>query len=60
MVDVAVHAPTGRDGPLAVAILERWGLTTRLCEDMESLCGAITDEIGVMLVAEEALAHGSR
>jgi signal transduction histidine kinase len=60
MVDVAVHAPTGRDGPLAVAILERWGLTTRLCEDMESLCGAVTDEIGVMLVAEEALAHGSR
>jgi signal transduction histidine kinase len=58
--DVAVHAPTGRDGPLAVAVLERWGLTTRLCTDMESLCGAVTEDIGVLLVAEEALARGTR
>jgi DNA-binding NtrC family response regulator len=59
-VDVAVHAPTGRDGPLAVATLERWGLTTQLCPDMESLCGAVGDDIGVLLVAEEALARGAR
>ena len=57
---MAVHAPTGRDGPLAVGILERGGLTTRLCGDIETLCGAITDDIGVLLVAEEALSRGSR
>ena len=59
-VEVAVHAPTGRDGPLAVQVLERWGLTTRLCVNVESLCAAVTDEVGVLLVAEEALAHGVR
>lgn len=59
-VDVAVHAPTGRDGPLAVGILERWGLTTRLCGDIETLCGAVTEDIGVLLVAEEALSRGTR
>jgi signal transduction histidine kinase len=60
IVDVAVHAPTGRDGPLAVGILERWGLTTRLCADIETLCAAITQSIGVLLVAEEALSRATR
>ena len=59
-VEVAVHAPTGRDGPLAVAVLERWGLTTRLCADIESLCAAVSDDTGVLLVAEEALARDTR
>jgi len=59
-IDVAVHAPTGRDGPLAVGVLERWGLTTRLCADTETLCGAVTDDIGVLLVAEEALRRDTR
>jgi len=58
--DVAVHAPTGRDGQLTIAILERWGLTARLCADMRNLCDAVTDDIGVLLVAEEALSRGSR
>ena len=60
MIDVAVHAPTGRDGPLAVEILERWGLTTRLCDDIETLCAAISQDIGVLLVAEEALSRATR
>jgi signal transduction histidine kinase len=59
-VDVAVHAPTGRDGPLTVAILERWGLTARLCESMDDLCDAAGSDIGVLLVAEEALRRGMR
>ena len=58
--DVAVHAPTGRDGSLAVAVLERWGLTTRLCADIESLCGAVSDDVGALLVAEEALTRDTR
>ena len=59
-IDVAVHAPTGRDGPLTVAILERWGLTARLCESMKDLCDAASADIGVLLVAEEALRRGRR
>lgn len=57
---VAVHAPTGRDGPLTVGILEKWGLSARLCPDVESLCEAITGEIGVLLIAEEALTRDTR
>ena len=60
VTDVAVHAPTGRDGQLTVAVLERWGLSARLCVDMRNLCDAITDDIGVLLVAEEALGRGTR
>ena len=60
ITDVAVHAPTGRDGQLTVAILERWGLSARLCVDMRNLCDAVTDDIGVLLVAEEALGRGTR
>jgi signal transduction histidine kinase len=60
VADVAVHAPTGRDGQLTVAILRRWGLTARLCVDMRNLCDAVTEDIGVLLVAEEALGRGMR
>ena len=53
--EVAVHAPTGRDGPLAVGILQRWGISARLCEDVGSLCASIVDGVGVVMLAEEAL-----
>jgi len=60
VTDVAVHAPTGRDGALTVAILERWGMTAQLCVDMRNLCDAVSGDFGVLLVAEEALRRGSR
>jgi signal transduction histidine kinase len=60
VIDVAVHAPTGRDGQLTVAILERWGLSARLCVDMTNLCDAVTGDVGVLLVAEEALGRATR
>ena len=50
-----MHAPTGRDGPLAVRILEQWGVPAQLCADIDSLCGAIGDGAGVVVLAEEAL-----
>jgi signal transduction histidine kinase len=53
--DVAVHAPTGRDAALAVEILARWQITARLCADIGSLCGAIAQGVGVVVLAEEAL-----
>ena len=58
--DVAVHAPTGRDGPLAVSVLDRWGLRAINCSDAGSLCDAVTAGVGVVLLAEEALTPTNR
>ncbi len=57
---VAVHAPTGRDGPLAVELLGRWRLDAVLCPDIETLCSTIAGGIGVVLIAEEALTPQTR
>jgi signal transduction histidine kinase len=57
---VAVHAPTGRDGSLTVEILEHWGLRAQLCVHVEDLCGAIGDGVGVLLIAEETLIRPTR
>ena len=57
---VAVHAPTGRDGPLAVELLGRWRLDVVLCADVETLCSAIDSGIGVVVLAEEALTPRTR
>ena len=52
---VAIHAPTGRDGALAVELLGRWGLDAMHCADVDELCAAIGSGIGVVVIAEEAL-----
>lgn len=57
---VAIHAPTGRDGPLAVSLLARWGLKAIECESAVALCDAITDGVAVVLLAEEALTRANR
>src|SRR5689334_15717676 len=57
---VAVHAPTGRDGPLAVDLLSRWRLDAVLCADIDALCSAIGSGIGVVVIAEEALTPRTR
>jgi signal transduction histidine kinase len=57
---IAVHAPTGRDGPLAVSVLERWGLRATHCRYASSLCEAISGGVAVVLLAEEALTPAHR
>ena len=57
---VAVHAPTGRDGSLAVSVLARWGIQAVECPDTRSVCEAITDGVAVLLLAEEALTPAAR
>ena len=52
---VAIHAPTGRDGSLAVSMLNRWGLQAIECRDVESLCKAVTRGVAVVILAEEVL-----
>lgn len=58
---VAVLTPTGKDGRVAEKVLERAGLEPRVCADMSAVCELISKaEIGVLLMAEEALAPSAR
>ena len=53
--DVAVLAPSGRDGPLAERVLAEWRVRTVSYASVQLLCDAIRRGTGVVLVAEEAL-----
>jgi signal transduction histidine kinase len=57
---VAILAPAGRDGSVAGMVLDQAGFTTQVYADIEGLCGAVHDEVGALLVAEEALAGAAR
>jgi signal transduction histidine kinase len=57
---VAVHAPTGRDGALAVEVLEKWDIHALECPDIESACDAVKTGVAVLLIAEEALTARAR
>lgn len=58
---VVVLAPTGQDGRIAMNVLARAGLEPRICSDMSAVCDLIErEEIGVLMLAEEALAPGAR
>jgi len=58
---VAILTPTGQDGRVAQQVLAREGLAARVCADMADVCNLIEkEEIGVLLMAEEALAPDAR
>jgi PAS domain S-box-containing protein len=58
---VAVLTPTGQDSRVAAKVLARSGLEPRVCADMADVCELIRkEEIGVLLLAEEALAPDAR
>src|SRR5579864_7450216 len=52
---VLILAPTGRDALLAGAVLEKSGVLTRRCADVEELRREIADGAGAVLLTEEAL-----
>ena len=52
---VLVLAPTGRDGALACAALNRQGIRSEPFRDMQALCAACEEGAGALLVAEEAV-----
>ena len=58
--EVAVLAPTGRDGSLSERVLGRWGLHTVAYRDIDELCAAVRRGVGVVVLSEEALAPQSR
>ncbi len=57
---IAILAPAGRDGSVAGRILDGAGFTTRVCENMDALCATVSDNVGALLIAEEALAGQAR
>lgn len=58
--DVAVLAPTGRDGPLTVQILAKWGVRATAHRTMAALCDAMRRGAGAVVLAEEALGARDR
>ncbi len=57
---IAILAPAGRDGAVAAMILTQAGFAARVCESMSALCATVRDDVGVLLLAEEALAGPAR
>ena len=57
---LAILAPTGRDGAVAAAVLDGAGFAVNVCADMAALCASIDADVGVLLVAEEALGRKAR
>jgi PAS domain S-box-containing protein len=53
---VLILAPTGKDGPLAETALDRVGIASCCCRDLEQLCLELYVGAGAVLIAEEALA----
>jgi PAS domain S-box-containing protein len=60
-VSVALLTPTGRDASVASRILKNVGIDAHTCRSMSDLCELISsDEVGVLVIAEEALGHGAQ
>jgi signal transduction histidine kinase len=53
--EVAVLAPSGRDGAIADRVLSKWGVHAVPYPTVEALCSAIRRGLGVVVIAEEAL-----
>lgn len=54
---VLILTPIGRDSEYARSVLSRAGIAAQVCSDLAGLCELVTDEIGVVLIAEEALTN---
>jgi signal transduction histidine kinase/CheY-like chemotaxis protein len=52
---ILVHAPTGRDGLMVVAVLERAGLSAEVVRDLDELTQRLAEGAGAAFLAEEAL-----
>ena len=57
---IAILAPAGRDGQVAGKILANAGFATQVCDDMACLCATVSEDVGALLIAEEALAGSAR
>lgn len=53
---VVMLTPTGRDGELTQRVLGAAGIRAQQCHTMRDVCGTVADDVGVLLLAQEALA----
>jgi signal transduction histidine kinase len=58
--EVAILAPSGRDGPLSTQVLAKWSVSAVPYTSIEALCAAVRAGVGVVLLAEEALRTQAR
>jgi signal transduction histidine kinase len=56
---ILVCGPYGRDGALIVQVLCRNGFFAESCPSVETLCDAIPEGVGAIVLTEEALVDGS-
>lgn len=56
---VHIVAPFGRDAPSIAAVLNAAGLRTTIQESLARLADALDDEVGAVVVTEEAVAKGT-
>lgn len=56
---VLVHAPYGRDGAFIVEVLATAGIPSEVCPTIESVCAELALDVGVVIVADEALRDAS-
>ncbi len=57
---VLVLAPTGKDGALTQALLERAGVACVCCGDLRETCEQMEQGVGALLLAEEAILDGQK
>ena len=52
---IAILAPFGLDAEVATKVLNEWGFETSRCRTIAQVCDAIRQEIGAVMITEEAL-----
>ena len=52
---VLVLAPTGRDAALSRDMLRKEGIEAQVCDSMDALVASTLEDVGALLIAEEAL-----
>src|SRR5690348_1821306 len=57
---VAILTPSGSDGALARRMLARAGIESHVCGDMADALECISNGVGALLIAEEALGRSAR
>ena len=53
--EILIFAPTGNDGPLTAAFLEKASKRVTICQDMSDICSAVQHGCDMILLAEETL-----
>lgn len=54
---ILINAPFGRDADAVASILKAQGYEATICRDLDEVAGLISDEIGTILLTEEALSR---